>query len=60
MLHIDTPLPTNIQPGDEHPLMKAEWLDLLFRKLNAIYGMRAIPPLRLTKAESGWLLSVDQ
>ena len=59
-LPIDTPLPDNIQPGDPHPLMRPEIVDLLFRKVNAISRMIAVPPLRVTKAESGWLLTVDQ
>ena len=59
MIPIDTPLPTNLKEGDPPPLFSAEMVDLVFRKINAMYGMRAVQPLRLTKSESGFLLTVD-
>lgn len=59
MIPIDTPLPTTLEEGDDSPLLSADVVNLVFRKINAMYGMRAVQPLRLTKSESGFLLTVD-
>ena len=60
MIPIDMPLPTNLVEGDECPLLSAEIVDLVFRKINAMHGMRAVQPLRLTKSDAGFLLTVDE
>jgi len=59
MISIDTPLPTTLEEGDECPLLSAEIVDLVFRKVNAMHGMRVVQPLRLTKSDAGFLLTVD-
>jgi len=60
MIPIDMPLPTNLEEGDECPLLSAEIVDLIFRKINAMHGMRAVQPLRLTKSDAGFLLTLDE
>jgi len=60
MIPIDMPLPTNLKEGDECPLLSAEIVDLVFRKINAMHGMQAVQPLRLTKSDAGFLLTVDE
>lgn len=59
MLHIDTPLPENLVEGDFAYGLSAEIVDLLFRKVNAMYDAQAQSPLRLTKSESGFLFTVE-
>ena len=60
MIPITTLLPTNLKEGDECPFLSAEMVDLVFRKLNAIHGMRAVQPLRLTKSDAGFVITVDE
>ena len=60
MIPIDMPLPTNLEEGDECPHLSAEIVDLIFRNINAMHGMRAVQPLRLTKSDAGFLLTVDE
>jgi hypothetical protein len=59
MIPIDTPLPTTLEEGDDCPLLSAEIVNLVFRKINAMHGMRAVQPLRLTKSDAGFLITVD-
>ena len=60
MIDIHTPLPTDLKEGDVNPLLKAELVVLLFRKVNAMFGMRAVRPLVITKSDAGFLLTVDE
>ena len=59
MIPIDTSLQTNLKEGDECPFLSAEIVDLASRKINALHGMRAVQPLRLTKSDAGFVLTVD-
>jgi hypothetical protein len=59
MIPIDTSLQTNLKAGDECPFLSAEIVDLVSRKINALHGMRAVQPLRLTKSDAGFVLTVD-
>lgn len=59
MIPIDMPLPTTLEEGDESPLLSAEIVDLVFRKVNAMHNMRAVQPLRLVRSDSGFLLTFE-
>lgn len=52
MISIETPLPMAAE-NDAAWCLSAEMLNLLARKVNAIYNMRAISPIRITKTEHG-------
>lgn len=60
MLDIDTPLPNDLKEGDVALTLSAEWMDLAFRKINAFYGSQAVMPLKITKADSGFLFTVEE
>jgi len=54
MIPIETPLPL-VAEGDVPWCLSAEMLNLLARKVNAIYGMRAIAPILITKNDAGFV-----
>ena len=56
--HIDTPLPEDLAEGDPALTLSALWMDLAFRKINAMYESRAELPLVITKSDSGFLFSL--
>jgi hypothetical protein len=58
MLHIDTPLPENVKPGDPVPWADPQWLDLLTRKVNALYAIQGAPGgnIQVHKSEGGFVI----
>lgn len=57
MIPIDTPLPM-LEEGDQALMLSAAWVDLAFRKINAMYDARAELPLVLTKSDGGFLFTL--
>lgn len=59
MISIDEPLPL-VAAGDIPWCLSAEMLNHLSRKVNAIYNMRAISPIRLAKTDAGFVFHTGQ
>lgn len=57
-LPIDTPLPENIRPGDPVPWVNPQWIDLLQRKVDALWNLRGEGGIVVHKTESG--VVIDQ
>lgn len=61
------PPPTDISEplplvGEDGPpwMLSAEWANHLARKVNAVLGMRAELPIKLTKSDSGFLFTAGE
>ena len=53
MLPIDTTLPI-VKEGDEAIVLSADWMNLLHRKLNALWNMQGVNGTVVIKAEAGF------
>lgn len=56
---INEPLPM-VGEGSDAWMLSADWANLLARKVNAILGMRAELPVKVTKSDSGFLFSAAE
>lgn len=59
MIPIDDPIPL-ADEGDPAWCLSAERLNHLARKINAIYSMRAVSPVRITKSDSGFVIHTSK
>jgi hypothetical protein len=58
-LPITTPLPI-VSEGDDVWVLSAEWANLLAEKVEAFSNIQADAPLKITKSDAGFKITVEE